>query len=98
MALTKAKIAQHLTDTLGFNKRESKEMVDLFYQEIIEVLVRGEFVRISGFGNFELKDKNPRPGRNPRTGVDALISARRVVTFRTGQKLRAIIDNATARD
>lgn len=94
MALTKAEIAQRLADTLGFNKRESKEIVEQFYTEISEVLVRGEFVKISGFGNFELKDKNPRPGRNPRTGEDVPIAARRVVTFKPGQKLRATIDNA----
>ena len=94
MALTKADIAQKLTDRLGFNKRESKEIVDQFYTEIIEVLVQGEFVKISGFGNFELKDKNPRPGRNPRTGEDVPIEARRVVTFKPSQKLRATVDNA----
>ena len=96
MALTKADIAQKLTDRLGFNKRESKEVVDQFYTEIIEVLVQGEFVKISGFGNFELKDKNPRPGRNPRTGEDVPIEARRVVTFKPSQKLRATVDNAQA--
>ncbi len=96
MALTKADIAQKLTDRLGFNKRESKEIVDQFYTEIIEVLVQGEFVKISGFGNFELKDKNPRPGRNPRTGEDVPIEARRVVTFKPSQKLRATVDNAQA--
>ena len=94
MALTKADIAQKLTDRLGFNKRESKEIVDQFYTEIIEVLVQGEFVKISGFGNFELKDKNPRPGRNPRTGEDVPIEARRVVTFKPSQKLRATVEHA----
>lgn len=93
MALTKADVAQDLTDTYGFNKRESKELVEQFYTEISKVLVKGEQIKLSGFGNFELKDKSARPGRNPRTGEDVPISARRVVTFKPGQKLRAKIDN-----
>ena len=93
MALTKAEIAENLSETFGFNKRESKELVEQFYHEMTEVLVKGEQVKLSGFGNFELKDKNARPGRNPRTGEDVPISARRVVTFKPGQKLRAQIDN-----
>lgn len=93
MALTKADIAQNLTDTFGFNKRESKELVEQFYNEMSNVLSKGEQIKLSGFGNFELKDKNARPGRNPRTGEDVPISARRVVTFKPGQKLRAQIDN-----
>jgi integration host factor subunit alpha len=93
MALTKAGLAKKLTDSFGFNKRESKEMVEHFYGEISNVLIKGEQIRLSGFGNFELKDKDARPGRNPRTGEDAIISARRVVTFSPGQKLRAKIDN-----
>jgi len=93
MTLTKADIAQDLADTFGFNKRESKELVEQFYDEISEVLVSGEQIKLSGFGNFELRDKAPRPGRNPRTGEDVPISARRVVTFKPGQKLRAQIDN-----
>ncbi|KUJ71793.1 integration host factor subunit alpha [Thiomicrospira sp. WB1] len=93
MALTKADIAQTLSDTFGFNKRESKELVEEFYQEMSDVLEQGEQIKLSGFGNFELKDKNARPGRNPRTGEDVPISARRVVTFKPGQKLRAQVDN-----
>ncbi|MDR9499493.1 MAG: integration host factor subunit alpha [Hydrogenovibrio sp.] len=93
MALTKAEISQTLSDTFGFNKRESKELVEEFYLEMSDVLARGEQVKLSGFGNFELKDKNARPGRNPRTGEDVPISARRVVTFKPGQKLRAQVDN-----
>lgn len=91
--LTKADIAQTLSDTFGFNKRESKEMVEQFYDQISQVLISGEQVKLSGFGNFELRDKSSRPGRNPRTGEDVPISARRVVTFKPGQKLRAQIDN-----
>ncbi|MCF6346178.1 MAG: integration host factor subunit alpha [Thiomicrorhabdus sp.] len=93
MALTKADIAQDLSDTFGFNKRESKELVEQFYDELSDVLVSGEQIKLSGFGNFELRDKASRPGRNPRTGEDVPISARRVVTFKPGQKLRAQIDN-----
>ncbi|WP_029407927.1 integration host factor subunit alpha [Thiomicrorhabdus sp. Milos-T2] len=93
MTLTKADIAQDLAETFGFNKRESKELVEQFYDEISDVLVSGEQIKLSGFGNFELRDKAPRPGRNPRTGEDVPISARRVVTFKPGQKLRAQIDN-----
>ncbi|WP_319381338.1 integration host factor subunit alpha [Thiomicrorhabdus sp.] len=93
MTLTKADIAQQLSDTFGFNKRESKELVEQFYDEISEVLISGEQIKLSGFGNFELRDKASRPGRNPRTGEDVPISARRVVTFKPGQKLRAQIDN-----
>ncbi|MDX1346782.1 MAG: integration host factor subunit alpha [Thiomicrorhabdus chilensis] len=93
MTLTKADIAQTLSDTFGFNKRESKELVEQFYDQISEILVSGEQIKLSGFGNFELRDKSSRPGRNPRTGEDVPISARRVVTFKPGQKLRAQIDN-----
>jgi len=93
MVLTKAEIAENLSDTFGFNKRESKELVEQFYNEMADVLVKGEQIKLSGFGNFELKDKNARPGRNPRTGEDVPITARRVVTFKPGQKLRAQIDN-----
>ncbi len=88
MALTKAELSQNLTDTFGFNKRESKDMVEQFYNEISQVLIKGEQIKLSGFGNFELRDKDARPGRNPRTGEEVPISARRVVTFRPGQKLR----------
>jgi len=90
--LTKADIAQQLTESFGFNKRESKELVEQFYEEISTVLVSGEQIKLSGFGNFELRDKASRPGRNPRTGEDVPISARRVVTFKPGQKLRTQID------
>ncbi|WP_178863082.1 integration host factor subunit alpha [Thiomicrorhabdus cannonii] len=93
MTLTKAEIAESLSETFGFNKRESKDLVEQFYDQISEVLISGEQIKLSGFGNFELRDKSSRPGRNPRTGEDVPISARRVVTFKPGQKLRAQIDN-----
>ena len=88
MALTKAELAEALFDELGLNKREAKEFVDLFFEEIRTRLEAGKSVKLSGFGNFELRDKNQRPGRNPKTGEEIPISSRRVVTFRPGQKLR----------
>ena len=88
MARTKAELAEALFDELGLNKREAKEFVDLFFEEIRTRLEAGKSVKLSGFGNFELRDKNQRPGRNPKTGEEIPISSRRVVTFRPGQKLR----------
>ncbi|MGH8452960.1 MAG: integration host factor subunit alpha [Nevskiales bacterium] len=93
MALTKAEIADALFEQLGLNKREAREFVDLFFEEIRSTLERGEQVKLSGFGNFELRKKNQRPGRNPKTGEEIPISARRVVSFRPGQKLRARVDS-----
>ena len=92
MTITKAELSQTLSDTLGLNKRESKEIVEDFFGQIGDILQTGEDVKLSGFGNFELRDKSPRPGRNPRTGEDVPITARRVVTFKPGQKLRALVD------
>ena len=92
MALTKAELAGALFDELGLNKREAKEFVDLFFEEIRGRLESGEEVKLSGFGNFELRSKNQRPGRNPKTGEEIPISARRVVTFRPGQKLRLRVE------
>ncbi len=92
MALTKADFAERLFDELGLNKREAKEMVELFFEEIKASLERGEQVKISGFGKFELRDKASRPGRNPKTGEEIPITARRVVTFRAGQKLKARVE------
>jgi integration host factor subunit alpha len=88
VALTKAELAEALFEELGLNKREAKEFVDLFFEEVRQRLENGESVKLSGFGNFELRNKNRRPGRNPKTGEEIPISARRVVTFRPGQKLR----------
>lgn len=92
MALTKADFAERLFDELGLNKREAKDMVELFFEEIKASLEQGEQVKISGFGKFELRDKNSRPGRNPKTGEEIPITARRVVTFRSGQKLKARVE------
>ncbi len=92
MALTKADMAEVLFLELGLNKREAKELVDQFFEEIRCALEQGENVKLSGFGNFVLRDKNERPGRNPKTGEEIPISARRVVTFRPGQKLKARVE------
>lgn len=89
MALTKAEMSEYLFDKLGLSKRDAKELVELFFEEIRRALENGEQVKLSGFGNFDLRDKNQRPGRNPKTGEDIPITARRVVTFRPGQKLKA---------
>lgn len=93
MALTKADLAEHLFTDLGLSKRDAKEMVESFFEEIRLALEQGEQVKISGFGNFELRNKGERPGRNPKTGEDIPISARRVVTFKPGQKLKARVEN-----
>jgi integration host factor subunit alpha len=91
-ALTKADLAEMLFDELGLNKREAKEIVEMFYDEISTALESNDQVKISGFGNFELRDKKSRPGRNPKTGEEIPISARRVVTFKPGQKLKTRVE------
>ncbi len=95
-ALTKAEMADILFDQVGLNKRESKEMVDAFFDELRACLVSGEMVKLSGFGNFLLRDKPSRPGRNPKTGESIPISARRVVTFHASQKLKAVVQDPKA--
>ncbi len=92
-ALTKAELAETLYDELGLNKREAKEVVELFFEEIRLALESNEQVKLSGFGNFDLRDKNQRPGRNPKTGEEIPISARRVVTFKPGQKLKVRVES-----
>ena len=92
MSLTKADIADRLFNEVGLNKREAKEFVDAYFEIIRQALENGENVKLSGFGNFQLREKNQRPGRNPKTGEEIPISARRVVTFRPGQKLRASVE------
>ena len=91
-ALTKAQMADRLFEELGLNKREAKEVVELFFEEVRASLERNEQVKLSGFGNFDLRDKSERPGRNPKTGEEIPITARRVVTFRPGQKLKARVE------
>ena len=92
MALTKADMADYLFEQLGLNKREAKDMVELFFEEIRVALENGEQVKLSGFGNFDLREKKQRPGRNPKTGEEIPITARRVVTFRPGQKLKERVE------
>lgn len=96
MALTKADMVERLFEELGLNKREAKDLVEMFFEEIRNALVRGEEVKISGFGNFQLRDKNERPGRNPKTGEMVPVTARRVVTFRAGQKLKSLVEQHAA--
>ena len=91
-ALTKAEMADHLFEELGLNKREAKEVVEQFFEEVRTCLEGNEQVKLSGFGNFDLRDKSERPGRNPKTGKEIPITARRVVTFRPGQKLKARVE------
>ncbi len=92
MAITKADLADALFHQLGLNKREAKEFVELFFERVREALENGESVKLSGFGNFGLREKNSRPGRNPKTGEEIPISARRVVTFRASQKLKQRVE------
>ena len=92
MTLTKANFADSLFEELGLDRREAKALVELFFEEIKDSLEQGKAVKISGFGKFELRDKTTRPGRNPKTGDETLITARRVVTFRSGQKLKARVE------
>jgi integration host factor subunit alpha len=96
MALTKADLAECLFNELGLNKREAKEFVELFFENIRAALANGEQVKISGFGNFGVRHKSPRPGRNPKTGEEIPISARRVVTFRASHKLKERVEQNTA--
>ena len=92
MALTKADLAERLFEDLGINKREAKEVVELFFEAVRSALEQGEQVKLSGFGNFNLRSKRQRPGRNPKTGEEIPITARRVVTFHPGQKLKARVE------
>ncbi|MCB1660114.1 MAG: integration host factor subunit alpha [Moraxellaceae bacterium] len=91
-ALTKADMVEHLFNELGLNKQEAKELIDIFFEEIRLALESNQSVKLSGFGNFDLRDKRQRPGRNPKTGEEIPITARRVVTFKAGQKLRQRVD------
>jgi integration host factor subunit alpha len=97
MALTKADLAESLFNELGLNKREAKEFVELFFERVRAALEEGKQVKLSGFGNFSLRKKNPRPGRNPKTGEEIPITARRVVTFRASHKLKERVEQ-NARD
>lgn len=94
MTLTKADLADILVEKVSsVTKNDAKEIVELFFEEIRSTLERGEEIKISGFGNFQLRDKPQRPGRNPKTGEEVPISARRVVTFHASQKLKGMVEN-----
>jgi integration host factor subunit alpha len=93
--LTKAELAELLFEQVGLNKREAKDMVETFFDEIRNALERGEAVKLSGFGNFQLRDKPQRPGRNPKTGEEIPITARRVVTFHASQKLKSMVEETS---
>jgi integration host factor subunit alpha len=90
--LTRTELAEMLCDRVGLNKQESKEMVEAFFEVMRDALEGGESVKLAGFGSFQLRDKRPRPGRNPKTGIATLIAARRVVTFRSGPTLKARLE------
>ncbi|MGJ9418701.1 integration host factor subunit alpha [Massilia sp. CMS3.1] len=90
-SLTKAELAELLFEHVGLNKREAKDMIETFFDEVCNALERGESVKLSGFGNFQLRDKSARPGRNPKTGETVPIAARRVVTFHPSQKLKDMV-------
>lgn len=92
ITLTKSELADLLFDKVGLNKREAKDMVETFFEEIRLSLEAGDSVKLSGFGNFQLREKPQRPGRNPKTGVEIPISARRVVTFHASQKLKGMVE------
>ena len=96
MALTKADLAESLFNELGLNKREAKEFVEIFFEKIRMALANGDQVKLSGFGNFGLRKKNSRPGRNPKTGEEIPITARRVVTFHASQKLKASVEKLSS--
>lgn len=97
-ALTKAQLAELLFEQIGLNKRESKDMIDAFFDLIAASLVEGRDVKISGFGNFQIRTKAARPGRNPRTGEEIPIEARRVVTFHASHKLKELLQSNGERD
>src|SRR5690625_1726575 len=92
--LTRAELSEMLFERVGLNKRESKDIVDAFFDDIRETLAKGDEVKLSGFGNFQVRDKPARPGRNPKSGEVIPIAARRVVTFHASQKLRAAVEQA----
>jgi integration host factor subunit alpha len=90
-ALTKAELVDMLFEQMGMNKRDAKQVVDCFFELMVESLARGEDVKLSGLGNFQVRQKAPRPGRNPRTGELVPIAARRVVTFHASTKCKALM-------
>ena len=98
MTLTKAELVEILFEKVGLNKSEAKDLIEDFFEEIRGQLEQGESVKLSGFGNFQLRDKSARPGRNPMTGKDTLITARRVVTFQPSEKLKSRVEKGCRGD
>jgi integration host factor subunit alpha len=96
--LTKAELSELLFDNLGLNKRESKDMVEAFFDILHDALVGGDDIKLTGFGNFNIRRKAPRPGRNPRTGEAIPITARNVVTFHASHKLKSLVQGETGTD
>ena len=92
MALTKNDLMERLMAEIEITRKDAKDLVDQFFEEIKTALSQGEAVKLSGFGNFDLRDKSERPGRNPKTGEEIPITARRVVTFKSGQKLKTMVE------
>lgn len=93
LTLTKAELAHSLVDGIGLSMREAKQVVDAFFAEISSTLADGEEVKLHGFGNLKLREKGARPGRNPKTGEAAVITARRVVTFQASPLLKCAVSN-----
>jgi integration host factor subunit alpha len=91
-------MVEHLFEEVGLNKREAKDLVEMFFEEVRDALETGKNVKLSGFGNFILRDKTQRPGRNPKTGEEIPVTARRVVTFRPGQKLKQRVEEYAGSD
>ena len=92
MTITKDSLVEMVHNEIGLNKREAKELIESFFEQIKKSLEDGNDIKLSGFGNFNLRDKAPRPGRNPKTGEDVTISSRRVVTFKSGLKLKSKLE------
>jgi len=92
MTITKDSLVEMVHNEIGLNKREAKELIESFFEQIKKSLEEGNDIKLSGFGNFNLRDKGPRPGRNPKTGEEVTISSRRVVTFKSGLKLKSKLE------
>ena len=92
MTITKDSLVEMVHNEIGLNKREAKELIESFFEQIKKSLEEGNDIKLSGFGNFNLRDKDPRPGRNPKTGEEVTISSRRVVTFKSGLKLKSKLE------
>jgi integration host factor subunit alpha len=92
MTITKDSLVEMVHNEVGLNKREAKELIECFFEQIKTSLENGNDIKLSGFGNFMLRNKSPRPGRNPKTGEEVTISERRVVTFKSGLKLKSKLE------